>query len=1185
MNSNYLPFEEARDYVREQKLETTRAWKQWSNGTLYGKERRPDFIPSNPDVVYRNDGWNGWTDWIKEPIEFLPFEEAREFVRSLGLESQSQWQKYYQGKFNGLEKPDNIPWNPKKVYEDQWKGIKDWIGTEWREFEEARDYVRSLGLNGQVEWRLYCKGELDGYEPKPADIPTDPKRVYDDTEWIDIADWLGTDRKRKTVNGEVDNTWMTYDEAENFIHSLKLNSYEEWKAYIDGRIEDLPKRPTNLPKSPQYVYKDDGWKNWTDWLGNYNNTSEEISNHTIIEKEKPIKEDPVTLPKTFSLDILQNEYSQNKTITRILDYFTQDTKLKSIVELELHEEEINEIEEILFHFRGEPGKQIQIKKAFIGLIFLTHVIYKLEPQLSYSSIWKIITDDLSKYSTITTFFLDSYFIGGKNPNFFLKEAIEYACHVFHLRNNFDSKDEQQYIRNTILLQIGLLNNSLHHLKLWLSNYNLPVIIAELLDSDSENYSKVFNEGWRVLRRYRDNILTIDHAKALLSQNIWFQHLDLNELLKAAKQRYKKQLMITQDEDLPVFHLEKINYNEDGLVFTINAQDLYSLNLSGFRYEVFIEDEYKGLLVANSSKELILEEPIVLSNPDLNQIDLEVKNEDGDVVFNTEIILFDFSEQMILFDEDGTIYQNIFKKLNSNKKYHILMDSDLDCNFNEDNQREYFDGYAMLVPFIGKKDDCKITYNDEVLFELNFTEHIEKPDFIDNLVLYTTSDPSFIIDNDYKFELKVMKMESTTEEVDLQALPEDSKIIKWSYSGGYADYDDIENNEEINSPLYPEMITSPKHTLLIKYKNRVFKKIVYCNFFEKHNIYRLFKIASDGTNQLVERTTCLTKNDLKSYRFYLSDFSRNEFFYIKNKSNVYQVIKPNRFVNFTKFSGFGETIFIADHLFNSKLMNIFDYSDTDEYISLSNSNELTINKQLPLNSKILVLDHNLQYHELSFNEINSNKKINFGNDIVSCLLILGSSVIDSTFNTSFLEHFNDYNNTEVVKNLILSNYQFLSKQSSSKFLRSFIVEDFERFFDIFYNEEVLINGRSLKLDFSKVNILFEHILFNLRIDSETSNRILQNSILNKQENMLLDTPIILFKLLQASSSNRLINYYYNFVENAELEDERDESFIDLIIGGLFDTTTLTGPLKHNLKVAMHYINSRYYLRKALEKLNG
>lgn len=354
----YLAFEEARTYVRNQKLENTRAWKKWSKGILEGKERRPDFIPASPDIVYKNSGWLSWSDWISENIEidYLPFEEARDYVRSLNLTSAEQWQRYYQGKIDGLVKPDNIPWNPQKIYAEQWNGIKDWIGTDWKNFEEAREFVRNLGLNGQVEWRLYCKNELNGYESKPLDIPTDPKRVYEDNGWIDMSDWLGTERKRRTTHGEVDDTWLSYEDAKEYVHSLKLSSYDEWKAYIDNRIENLPLRPMDLPKSPQYVYKNDGWRNWSDWLGN--NAHDDIAEqkHIIIQKLPNADIQKHKNVISFNLEQLMKEYQSNTTITKILSFLANDNNFKSIIDLDLRENEINEIEKVFFKLKGEPSK-------------------------------------------------------------------------------------------------------------------------------------------------------------------------------------------------------------------------------------------------------------------------------------------------------------------------------------------------------------------------------------------------------------------------------------------------------------------------------------------------------------------------------------------------------------------------------------------------------------------------------------------------------------------------------------------------------------------------------------------------------------------------------------------------------------------------------------------------------------
>jgi len=353
---------------------------------------------------------------------------------------------------------------------------------------------------------------------------------------------------------------------------------------------------------------------------------------------------------------------------------------------------------------------------------------------------------------------------------------------------------------------------------------------------------------------------------------------------------------------------------------------------------------------------------------------------------------------------------------------------------------------------------------------------------------------------------------------------------------------------------------------------------------------LFQIANDGTNNIVEKINYLTKYDLKKYRYYFSDFSRTEQFYIKNKSNFYQTIKPNKIINFAKFNGFGETIFVTEHLFNSELIHIFDYRNSDEYFSLSQDklNEINLHKDLLYQYKLILLDQDLKEYEMSHKEIQEytkNNKICFKNKLVSIILVQGNAFIDSSYDESFLDNFNDYKNFIVIKNLLLSNYPFLDKQSYTKFLRRFIIHNMEEFFSTFYNDKIIINNILLKLDFSKFNILFDHLMFGFDFDSQTSKNVLKNIILNRQEKLLLDTPIILIQLLLSSKSNKLIGFFYNLVSDVELKDERDNNFTKLIVNNLLNTKTIKGIQKHNLKIAMHYINGQYYLKKALEKLNG
>lgn len=1183
--NKYLSFAEARNYVRKQNLKSAQEWKLWSKGDLKGKGKRPDFIPSQPDVIYRDSGWISWTDWREkqQETEYLPFNEARKFVRSLGLKNNKEWQRYYQGKNIDNIKPTSIPWNPQIIYKDQWKGIKDWIGTDWKNFEEARQFVRSLKLNGQIEWRMYCKGELGGHELKPYDIPSDPKKVYENLGWIDIADWVGTTNNKKKFLDKYDQKWLTYEEAKIFVKTLNLSSYDEWKAYIENRIESLPQMPNNLPKSPNTVYKDYGWTDWKDWLG-YDQFFDSLNKAHVIKSEENMIENFSQSIAQSNIDYLEKKYSNDQVIMNLLQFFKSNQIIKSLIEIELAESDVYALVEKQFHIKTDPANMEDSDKALVGLIFLIYIVNTLESKINYSSLWKTIVSDIKINSKVNDFFLDKYFNSNGYPNFYLKESIGLACNIFNLRNDFEFKDEHQYLRNTILLQFGLINDNFGNLKLWLSNYNQPITISELLDVHSHNYSKDFSDSWRAIRRFRDNILSKEQTKNILSNNIWFSHLNLEELLKAAKQRFKKNLLVSEDLDLPIFYLDKVTYDDNGLSFKINAQDLYSLNLSGFRYEIYINNEYAGLIIANNSKELVLDHPIVLQNPDVNQVDLEVRNEDKDVVYSTEIMLFDFNEQMMLFDEDGNIYEDIFKKLNTNKKYNILLDSDLDCNFIKSSQREYFDGYATLIPFVGFQDDCEITYNNEFLFKLNFHEYVSKPLFIDELVLFTKTNESFVLNNEYTFQLKIMKIDEITEEVELLDFPQEAKIIKWSYAGGYVDSDEITDSTSIETNLYPEMITSPKHTLLIKYQGKAFKKVLYCNFFEKNHLYRLFQVQQNGDSKFIERNSKIMANDIQNSKYFLSDFTNNEKLYIKTKSHYYQQIKPNKLINFSCFDGFGETIFISEKLFNTSNIGIFGYLNSSKYIAIDqeNKSKIKINQELPSSAKILLLNSRFSYNEFFAEDLVGFKKsIEVDKEFIAALLIQGSRIIDGTYQENILDHNMEL---ETIKFLLLANYPFLSNERATNILRKVLLDNIIQFFELFYNDKINLNGNIYRLNFSQYKGFIEHIFMGLPIEKSESVQIIQKLMLNKKESFLLETPITLFKLLLASDSNKLVSFFYNMIENEELHDERDESFIQLIVDNLFDTTNLNGSQKHNFKIAMSYINGKYYLKTALEKLN-
>jgi len=186
--------------------------------------------------------------------KFRDFESARNFVKSLGLRSKTEWRKYAKSHL----KPSDIPSAPNQVYKKQWKGWGDWVGTgriatfnmQYRDFESARKFVHSLGLKSQTGWRKYIKSGT-----KPNDIPSNPQNTYK-KQWKGMGDWLGTGRIA-TFNMQ----YRDFESARKFVHSLGLKSETEWRKYAKSHL-----KPSDIPSAPNQVYKKQ-WKGMGDWLG------------------------------------------------------------------------------------------------------------------------------------------------------------------------------------------------------------------------------------------------------------------------------------------------------------------------------------------------------------------------------------------------------------------------------------------------------------------------------------------------------------------------------------------------------------------------------------------------------------------------------------------------------------------------------------------------------------------------------------------------------------------------------------------------------------------------------------------------------------------------------------------------------------------------------------------------------
>jgi superfamily II DNA or RNA helicase len=205
-------------------------------------------------------------------LSWRPFEEAREFVRSLELRNQNEWFDYCKGQFPVLcTLPSDIPTTPYLIYRDSgWLGMGDWLGTgtiatfrrQYRPFVSARNFVWGLHLKSRDEWLKFCRGEIPEKGNLPSDIPIKPNKTYAACGWKGMGDWLGTGKIATHLRA-----YRPFKEAKSFVHRLGLMSVAEWRSFSKGQMPDKGAFPRDIPANPRVVYLKEGWTTWGDWLG------------------------------------------------------------------------------------------------------------------------------------------------------------------------------------------------------------------------------------------------------------------------------------------------------------------------------------------------------------------------------------------------------------------------------------------------------------------------------------------------------------------------------------------------------------------------------------------------------------------------------------------------------------------------------------------------------------------------------------------------------------------------------------------------------------------------------------------------------------------------------------------------------------------------------------------------------
>jgi len=147
---------------------------------------------------------------------------------------------------------------------------------QWKEFKVAREYVRSLKLYDESEWKKFVAKK----DFQRINIPSNPEQVYRHLGWKNWNDWLGTeDRTLRSQDHSPDNIsinslwstdtkskWMNFFEARQIVWEYGFEYQEEWELLVAGKFPTRKALPDNIPENPDQVYRFVGWKSWKDWL-------------------------------------------------------------------------------------------------------------------------------------------------------------------------------------------------------------------------------------------------------------------------------------------------------------------------------------------------------------------------------------------------------------------------------------------------------------------------------------------------------------------------------------------------------------------------------------------------------------------------------------------------------------------------------------------------------------------------------------------------------------------------------------------------------------------------------------------------------------------------------------------------------------------------------------------------------
>ena len=194
--------------------------------------------------------------WDKlSKFNWMSFEEAREFVLRHNIKSIADFRLF----INSTKRPSDLTTIPNIVYKyNGWISWGHFFSTDrvanqfkiFLSYEEAREVLKSFEIDNHKKLRHFLKSDL-----RPNNFPGNPKHTYLNNGWVSWEHFFDIEKIE----------YLVFEQAKTYVHFQKFNNQLEWREFCKSE-----RKPSNIPSNPMSVYKDNGWINMGDWLGNFN---------------------------------------------------------------------------------------------------------------------------------------------------------------------------------------------------------------------------------------------------------------------------------------------------------------------------------------------------------------------------------------------------------------------------------------------------------------------------------------------------------------------------------------------------------------------------------------------------------------------------------------------------------------------------------------------------------------------------------------------------------------------------------------------------------------------------------------------------------------------------------------------------------------------------------------------------